>query len=60
MTSDLGECEKWLIFKESYLGLINPSTPYRDSRHSIIDRYVFLINVIENVQTVDTRQTMFQ
>ena len=34
MTSDLGECEKWLIFRESYLELIHPSTPYRGSRLS--------------------------
>ena len=24
------------------------------------DRYVYVINVIENIQTVDTRQTMFR
>ena len=34
MTSDLGACEKWLIFNESYLELIYHSTPYRDSRLS--------------------------
>ena len=34
MTSDLGACRKWLIFNESYLELIHPSIPYRDSRHS--------------------------
>ena len=28
--------------------------------HAIFDRYVYVINVIENIQTVDTRQTMFQ
>ena len=28
--------------------------------HVIFDRYVYVINVIENIQTVDTRQTMFQ
>ena len=28
--------------------------------HAIFDRYVNVINVIENIQTVDTRQTMFQ
>ena len=32
MTSDLGACEKWLIFNESYLELIHHWTPYRDSR----------------------------
>ena len=26
--------------------------------HAIFDRYVYVINVIENIQTVDTRQTM--
>ena len=31
MKSDLGACEKWLIFNESHLELIHPSTPYRDS-----------------------------
>ena len=28
--------------------------------HAIFDRYVYVINLIENIQTVDTRQTMFQ
>ena len=28
--------------------------------HAIYDRYVYVINVIENMQTVDTRQAMFQ
>ena len=28
--------------------------------HAIFDRYVYVINVIENIQTVDTWQTMFQ
>ena len=28
--------------------------------HAIVDRYVYVINVIENIQAVDTRQTMFQ
>ena len=28
--------------------------------HAIFDRYVYVNNVIENIQTVDTRQTMFQ
>ena len=28
--------------------------------HAIFDRYVHVINVIENIQTVDTRQTVFQ
>ena len=28
--------------------------------HAIFDRYVYVINVIEDIQTVDTRQTMFQ
>ena len=28
--------------------------------HAIFDRYVYVITVIENIQTVDTRQTMFQ
>ena len=28
--------------------------------HAIFDRYVYVINVIENIQTFDTRQTMFQ
>ena len=28
--------------------------------HAIFDRYVCVINVIENIQTVDTKQTMFQ
>ena len=28
--------------------------------HAMIDRYVYVINVIENIQTVDTRQTMSQ
>ena len=28
--------------------------------HAMLDRYVYAINVLENVQTVDTRQTMFQ
>ena len=28
--------------------------------HAIFDRYVYVINVIENIQTVDTRQNMFQ
>ena len=28
--------------------------------HAMFDRYVYVINVIENIQTVDTRQTMFQ
>ena len=28
--------------------------------HAIFDRYVYVINVIENIQTVDTIQTMFQ
>ena len=28
--------------------------------HAIFDRYVYVINVIENIQTVDTKQTMFQ
>ena len=34
MKSDLGACEKWLIFNESYLESIHPSTPYHDSRLS--------------------------
>ena len=29
-------------------------------RHAIFDRYVYVINVIENIQTVDTREIMFQ
>ena len=28
--------------------------------HAIFDRYLYVINAIENIQTVDTRQTMFQ
>ena len=28
--------------------------------HAIYDRYVCVINVIENIQIVDTRQAMFQ
>ena len=28
--------------------------------HAMFDRYVYVINVLENIQTVDTRQTMFQ
>ena len=28
--------------------------------HAIFDRYVYMINLIENIQTVDTRQTMLQ
>ena len=28
--------------------------------HAMFDRYVYVINVIENIQTVDTRQNMFQ
>ena len=28
--------------------------------HAMFDRCVYMINVIENIQTVDTRQTMFQ
>ena len=28
--------------------------------HAIFDRYVYVINVIGNTQTFDTRQTMFQ
>ena len=28
--------------------------------HAVFDRYVCVINVIENIQTVDTKQTMFQ
>ena len=28
--------------------------------HAIFDRYVYVIDVIENMQTVDTRLTMFQ
>ena len=28
--------------------------------HAIFDRYAYVNNVIENIQTVDTRQTMFQ
>ena len=28
--------------------------------HAVFDRYVYVINVIENIQTIDTRQTMFQ
>ena len=28
--------------------------------HTIFSRYVYVINVIESIQTVDTRQTMFQ
>ena len=28
--------------------------------HAIFDRYVCVINVIENIQTVDTKATMFQ
>ena len=28
--------------------------------HAKFDRYVYMINVIENTQTVDTRQAMFQ
>ena len=29
-------------------------------RHAIFNRNVYVINVIESIQTVDTRQTMFQ
>ena len=28
--------------------------------HAIFDRYLYVINVIENIQTFDARQTMFQ
>ena len=28
--------------------------------HAIFDSYVYVINVIENIETVDTRHTMFQ
>ena len=28
--------------------------------HAIFDKHVYVINIIENIQTVDTGQTMFQ
>ena len=49
--------------KASWPGPVHTHSVAKDTTwfvHAIFDRYVYVINIIENIQTVDTRQIMIQ